>query len=244
MFKAATTPTRSSTKRRRRLLWFAALVPLVIALAWSAMWLMDRRAALRVRLEIEQMGGGVQTEPGPAWLPDVVDPRYFERVVALRVDGRNRLPLDPAWITSFGELEVASIYNIKLSTEDTQCLRGSPLRELHLLNNRLEGPELRSLAEMPNLEVLRLGQINDGVLPYLAGCNKLRLLRIVSSQKIAKAQKVDESTFELTDEGLLELPHLASLKELRLIRTATTEEGVRRLRERFPALEILHHNND
>jgi hypothetical protein len=238
MFQTATTPSASSTKRRRRFLWIVTLLPLVIALAWAAMWLMDRRAALRVRLEIEQIGGRVQVEPGPAWLSGLVDHRYFERVVALRVNGRNEVPFDPAWVTSFKGLEAAWFYNIRLSADDTEGFRGSRLRELSLMNNRLQGPELRPLADLPDLEVLSLGQLNDGVLPYLAGCKKLRLLRIVSSQKFAK------STIELTDEGLLQLPRLPSLKELRLIRTATTADGVRRLRERFPELEILHHNND
>jgi hypothetical protein len=94
----------------------------------------------------------------------------------------------------------------------------------------IEGPELRHLSQLPRLEELRLSEITDEAAAHLAGCDQLRVLRILSSEK-------------LTDKGLERLPTLPSLERLQLVRTGTTERAANALKERFPSLEVLHQND-
>jgi hypothetical protein len=64
-----------------------------------------------------------------------------------------------------------------------------------------------------------MSRVSDSVANYLGASDSLELLCIISS-------------WRFTDEGLQRLRPWPRLKELQLIRTGVTEEGVRQLQER------------
>jgi hypothetical protein len=232
-----TVASEAVRSRRRRMLMLAllALVVLVFAVGWFADSLLERRQTLLRRLEIEKMGGAesrVKVEPGDLpWWSWLTDKRFFDKVIAINLtDVRD---YDFRKLASFGDLESLTLWNAKVSDDDVALIATLPrLRSLNLHYTNLMGPELKHLADLPNLEELRLGPIHEDLVPNLAGCNSLRVLRISSFAP------------QFTDRGLRLLPELPSLKTLYLYRTGTTEAGEKELKKRFPELEIIRQTGD
>jgi hypothetical protein len=198
---------------------------LVSGLAWLAQRLLDSREALRVRNEIEGLGGHVEVEPGPLWLSWLIGQRGAERVVGVSL--ANVRGFDPLWVTTFPELESVSLFHVPLSDEalpNFEELRH--LRSVNLMRTYVPKASLRHLAKVPNLEQLGIGPANDEMLVYLTGCNRLQVLRIFQSE-------------DVTDAGLRYLSQFPELRQLQLIETGVTQEGARRLREQYPSLEII-----
>jgi hypothetical protein len=139
MLLKATKPHPRASRPWKSIVGF---VVLAIGAAWLTLWLFDRREHLRIRLEIEQSGGQVEVVPGgPAWLRAVIDPRYFDRVVALRLNGDQ--PFNSNWLAAFEELETLWINGINLTEEDMAIIAAlSELRSLNLIKSGLAGPEL------------------------------------------------------------------------------------------------------
>src|SRR5438067_2981610 len=130
MFAAAASP-RAFSRRRRILL--LAIVALAIPLTWLAIWLSERRQILRLRLELERLGGDVQVEEGgPPWLYWLIDRRYFDRVVELELSGFGGF--DMSWIAHLGnELQTLALLDVRLNDSDLAGLKNfHDLRELNL----------------------------------------------------------------------------------------------------------------
>lgn len=206
----------------------AAVLVFVAAVGWSAAWLMDRRGALLLRLQIERLGGEsrVKVERGDLpWWSSLTDKRYFDKVTEINLSQVEHY--DFRKLTRFRDLESLILYASKVSDDNLAQVAMLPrLRSLNLHRNDFAGPELRHLAALPNLQELRIGPIKESVVPSLAGCNSLQVLRISLSP-------------DFTDRGLSLLPPLPNLRTLYLYRTGTTEAGVHELQRRFPSLEIV-----
>jgi hypothetical protein len=229
MFSQASTTASAKQTRRWRWRWIIGPLLLFVATLWPAAWLLKGRENLRLRLEIEQLNGRVEIEsPGPAWLAWLVDPRYFERVVAINLTNVRRI--NPEWIRAFHDIEGLALFNVALTEENLVAFRSlRSLKTLSLMQVFLKGPELSHLADLPSLEELRLGNASDAMAPHLAGCDHLRVLHIYRSEGF-------------TDHGLRSLPALPGLRRIELVGTSVTEEGAGQFRRERPSLEVLYHH--
>jgi hypothetical protein len=217
---------------RTRFKWLLAVALAVFCvLCWLLFWMLDRRAVLRARLEVERLGDRIQVvEGGSPWITWLVDKRYFDTVVEVNLADLRQF--DRSWISSFRDLESLILFNAAITEDDFSRIKSlHRLRHLNLVRTDIAGPELDHLAELPGLEELRLGPIRDDVVRHLRGCTNLRVLRIMLSP-------------DFSDRGLQALPSLPNLKTLYLLRTGTSESGVRQLQQRFPDLEIVHQGSN
>ncbi len=223
-------PNAALPKRQSRWPWrgIVAGCVLAIGLIWLGAWLLDCRHKLRLRLQIKQLNGRVETTGiGPQWLAWLVDPRYFERVVAIHLTHTYK----DDWIRAFEELETLNVFGIPLGEKNlAQISSLQNLRTLGLIKVETKGPELRYLVEIPDLEDLRLSDLTHDAARYLEGCDQLRVLQIIGSRGF-------------TDDSLRELPTFPRLERLELILTSVTKDGARRWGEQHPAVEVVHHND-
>lgn len=222
MFSTRSDARSAAAPRWRK--WLIGALSLV-AVLWLVVWLLKQREALSVRLEIEQLGGQIESQPGgPGLSTLLLGSRASERVTGITLANLQRF--DATWATTFPELEWLSLYNIQLTAQDLDALEDLPrLRTLNLLQVHFDGQELRRLANLRHLEQLRLSGVSDQSLSQLAGCNQLRVLRIFSSERV-------------TDRGLERLPRLPRLEYLQLVQTAVTPDGVEQFKRRFPNVEV------
>ena len=127
-------------------------------------------------------------------------------------------------------LDVAyHLSNVELTADHLKSLEGLAGRVVQLnlrgtnLNDDL-AQYLKPLTELTRLHLERTA-ITDAGLPHLAGLTKLEYLNLYGTA--------------LTDAGLEHLAALPNLKKLYVWETKVTLDGVRKLKERLPELQII-----
>ena len=119
--------------------------------------------------------------------------------------------------------------NVELTADKLKSLEGIKARLTHLnlrgtnLNDELAA-NLKPLTELTRLH-LEKTSITDAALAHLGGMQKLEYLNIYGNN--------------ITDAGLEHLNSLSALKKLYVWETKVTLDGVRKLREKLPELEII-----
>ena len=111
------------------------------------------------------------------------------------------------------------------------------LRELDLSSLRLGDDEIDHLLEMPSLVRLRLGggELTDEGLAALLGLPRLKFLDLRDTQiqgpglvhlQGSSVETLHLSHTPITDEGLAHLPHVPTLRQIKLNQTAVTDTGL------------------
>ncbi|HEX6987706.1 MAG TPA: hypothetical protein VF170_20165 [Planctomycetaceae bacterium] len=154
------------------------------------------------------------------------EPQDAAAIQAIRQSGGQVLELaqnDPRLDVAF------HLSNVELTPEHLKALEGVKGRITHLnvrgtnLNDDL-AQYLKPLTELTRLHLERTA-ISDAALANLAGMQKLEYLNVYGTN--------------VTDAGLEHLGGLSGLKKLYVWETKVTLDGVRKLKQRLPELQII-----
>jgi Leucine-rich repeat (LRR) protein len=124
-------------------------------------------------------------------------------------------------------------------------VRLTQLRKLSLAGTKVTGPGLARLVGLNSLDLSRT-QLTDPGLVYLRGMTDLRELRLKGThvhgpglENLKSLHRLDLGDCPVADKGLQSLHGLNHLRWLDLSGTKVTDEAVRALQARLPALEII-----
>lgn len=217
-------------KRRRLQFSIRTLFVVVILCCLPLMWVgthleRSRREKTAARL-LERGGAGVEFRAGgPGYLRAVVGDRALEVVGAVSFVGRQVTEEQLAAIRGLRGLRELHLMDCRIDGRILETVKSiRSLESLYLSGSLLGDTDLRELRDMPNLKVLVLSEtdVSDQDVEDLPNVRTLGL-----------------DCTEVTDQGLHRLSRLSNLEVISLIRTNVTAEGVSALRRSLPHLEVI-----
>jgi hypothetical protein len=126
-----------------------------------------------------------------------------------------------------------------------------PVRSVYLPGPKVTDADLKYLADLPQIEVLKLdsaSKITDAGLKELVGLKRLKDLGLGGTQvtdaglkyviKHKGLEKLNLNFTKVTDAGLKDLAGLAKLELLGVSFTSVTPEGVKKLQATLPKCKI------
>lgn len=215
---------RAVSAQRSRLGWTLAALCLAVLLSSAAAWLYVRRGVVQNRLDVLAMGGEVEVRQGGwPWLNSILDPRYFEEVVSVRLHNVDLTPNDAAKLQAFAELEELFLHQSRMTNDVLrEVAKLGRLRLLNLISTDVTADGLVHLRELPRLERIWIGpHATNRELKALAQIESLKEINVMFSP-------------EVDDEGLAELEKLESLENLRMADSAISPSAVESFRRSRP----------
>lgn len=181
--------------------------------------------------------------------------RVFTSTLSTKILGRSWTTTPTEWVelgTTPGSLEIASDYEIKLSTyaDDValqklvkECTQFGPIQEVDLRYSPLTDMGLKRLASLHGVTALDISgsQVTDAGLAYLVvhqdieklvlcWCDAITDAGLKHLYALNKLRELDLSRTHVTDEGLATVGSIRSLENLDLGATHLTDEGLAALR--------------
>jgi hypothetical protein len=128
-----------------------------------------------------------------------------------------------------------------------------PVRSLYLPGNKVMDADLKHLAELSQLQVLKLDaatNVTDAGLKHLSSLKQLKDLGLGSTKVtdaglrhlsgLKELRQLNLNFTKVTDAAVKDLSSFKNLETLGLSFTQVTAEGVKKLQEALPKCKIIH----
>jgi hypothetical protein len=247
----------------RFLLLFVVIV--AVPLGWEVNRVRNQRLVVA---EIERLNGhmyydyernfnvGLSTSaapepPGPKWLRDLLGVDYFAEVVEISVSDPQVTNDTLARLLSLPHLQLLCVDSDRITDSGVAMVaRSKELISFDVISKSVTVASIDHLQGLPNLQFLRCSgsQVNDSWIGAIAKLKSLHTLALNDTRvtdkglvDLAKLTKLEGLFFQytpITDAGLDELHGMSNLKRIGLLGTKVSKDGVKRLKQALPSLEV------
>lgn len=189
---------------RGRIFMAAAVASMLLMLA-AAMWLRGYRQEVQVRIDVLAWGGDIDVrDRGPSWLGRLLDPRYAEEVIHVRLINTNVTAADLERLSAFDALEELVLYQSSIGDDAMPIVaKLDSVRRLNLYRTDVTEAGLVALKNMPRLEEIWIGP-QTSIREFQA----LSQISSLTTINVNGGKDIDERALE----SLKQLPSLEAIR--------------------------------